>query len=882
MSINPDRYVEVSANGTPADPQAATDLAAASQAGAIAGDIAGREAGREAGAEAGTEVAASAGAAAGSSAGEIAGTAAGTASGAVAGAAAGGPAGAAAGAAAAGLVVATKADRDGGGNITNAATWLTNLGAAAANASNVSGSAALWRTAIAAVSSAALIAGTGAQLVGVLQTGADAVALTVETKLNGYVDARDYGVLVGSGVDQTANMQKAVDAAALQGKKLWVRGEGEILITMNANTVTPASFTVLTGSVRLPSNTHIVHDPGIIMKAQTNALGDGSIYSVIYPVQNVIIEGGTIRGDRDTHTGVTGEGQSSISVSGGRNVVVRNVTLDKWWGDGSYVSCGPFGEVSENIHYDCCVVTSSGRNGLSVIHCDGGSAVGCVFKGSDRTLPMAGVDVEPNPGQRVTNFDFIACEFIDNVETGFLAAPQSSSTLRSQVTGLRVIGCSASGSKYGFGPEADSVSYMDGPVFEGCRANGNSIYDFRVRNTKWAKFTDCHAASTATAAGWVVRGEYAASRMLFNSAVGAFVYNETLTGATSGATAAVITYVGGTILQAEVRLVTGTFANSETVTGSIGGIPTGSTAVMRGSQISEPPSFGNVFTACSAAYSTGNGFFCETTTANNWFNNCEGYSNGGLGVRFTAPDNHIRGGSFRYNTQQGVGFSAGAAGCSVIGSEISGNRDGGITVSSTASDCFIAQNRLRSLGVQAQGVGISTTSGYHRVTGNDWWGGGTSADAVITDTTTVLTNNIEVQASTVVRTFGASPEGAVSGPVGSMVRQSNATTGSSLWAKRSGTGNTGWVAIPGGKKYAPNLTPASVAANTSAEQTFAVTGLATTDIVIVNGPAPLAGTGIVGARVSAADTLAVTFANFTAGALVPNPGVHNVLAMVAA
>lgn len=89
MSINPDRYVEVSAFGAPTDPQAAADLAAAAQAGAIAGDIAGRASGAEAGAAAGTEVAESAGAAAGATAGEIAGTAAGTASGATAGAAAG-------------------------------------------------------------------------------------------------------------------------------------------------------------------------------------------------------------------------------------------------------------------------------------------------------------------------------------------------------------------------------------------------------------------------------------------------------------------------------------------------------------------------------------------------------------------------------------------------------------------------------------------------------------------------------------------------------------------------------------------------------------------------------------------------------------------------
>jgi hypothetical protein len=365
--------------------------------------------------------------------------------------------------------------------------------------------------------------------------------------------------------------------------------------------------------------------------------------------------------------------------------------------------------------------------------------------------------------------------------------------------------------------------------------------------------------------------------LLFNSAVGTFVYGETITGGTSGATAVVIAYTGGTIRQAEVRAVTGTFVDGETVTGAL----SGATGVMRGSQISEPPSFGNVFTACSAANSPGNGFFFETTTSNNWLNNCEAHSNAGVGVRATAPDIHLRGGTFRYN-DTGVQFGAGGAGCSVVGAEMSGNRTGGLSVGSTASDCYVAHNRFRHLGVQGQGIGVNTTGGFHRIVGNDWWGGGTSGDASITDTSTVLIDNIESQNTPATRTFGATPEAAVAAPVGSIVRQTNATTGSSLWAKRSGTGNTGWIAIPGGKKYAPNLTPASVAPNTTAEQTFTVTGLAVGDIVIVNGPAPLAGTGIVNARVSAANTLALTFANFTAGALVPSSGVHDVLAMVAA
>lgn len=65
------------------------------------------------------------------------------------------------------------------------------------------------------------------------------------------------------------------------------------------------------------------------------------------------------------------------------------------------------------------------------------------------------------------------------------------------------------------------------------------------------------------------------------------------------------------------------------------------------------------------------------------------------------------------------------------------------------------------------------------------------------------------------------------------------------------------------------LSPAAVSANTSAEQTFTVNGLQAGDHVAVNKPTAQAGLAIVNARVSAANTLAITFGNFTAGSITP-------------
>lgn len=67
------------------------------------------------------------------------------------------------------------------------------------------------------------------------------------------------------------------------------------------------------------------------------------------------------------------------------------------------------------------------------------------------------------------------------------------------------------------------------------------------------------------------------------------------------------------------------------------------------------------------------------------------------------------------------------------------------------------------------------------------------------------------------------------------------------------------------------LSPAAIGATTTSEQTFASTGigLLTTDLVLVNKATSNSGIIIGNARVSAADTLAIDFANISAGTLTP-------------
>jgi hypothetical protein len=78
----------------------------------------------------------------------------------------------------------------------------------------------------------------------------------------------------------------------------------------------------------------------------------------------------------------------------------------------------------------------------------------------------------------------------------------------------------------------------------------------------------------------------------------------------------------------------------------------------------------------------------------------------------------------------------------------------------------------------------------------------------------------------------------------------------------------------------PKLAPTSVGANTTAEQTFSVTGLpfvnSSPATVFVNKPSFQAGLTIAGCRISAANTLAIAFENITGSAIIPATEIYTV------
>lgn len=182
-----------------------------------------------------------------------------------------------------------------------------------------------------------------------------------------------------------------------------------------------------------------------------------------------------------------------------------------------------------------------------------------------------------------------------------------------------------------------------------------------------------------------------------------------------------------------------------------------------------------------------------------------------------------------------------------------------------------------------------------KLDGNDWLAPGSigsttpgsgafttiSATGVITSTLGTGTAPLTIASSTKVANLNADwldgADWAAPAALGSTTPA--AVTGTTVTGNTSVTIGVSGTALTQVKTYSQSLAPVSVAANTSAEQTFTVTGLATSDKVYVNKPTAQAGLGIVGVRVSAADTLAINYGNFTASPIVPTTETYTIVAV---
>ncbi|WP_257307382.1 right-handed parallel beta-helix repeat-containing protein [Geothrix campi] len=199
----------------------------------------------------------------------------------------------------------------------------------------------------------------------------------------------------GDGItNDTAALQKAVDAMAGTGGT----------VSVPAGTYLVDALT----SLQLRSGMTLSLDTGAILKAIPNGSSNYIILR-ISGVSNVNVVGGTLLGDRTTHTGTSGEQGMGLRITGSaQHIAVVGVTSKECWGDGFAIS-GASDVTLCNVLAD-----HNRRQGLSITSGNGLVVKNSSFTNNRGTIPEDGLDIEPNSGETVNNVLITACVFANN------------------------------------------------------------------------------------------------------------------------------------------------------------------------------------------------------------------------------------------------------------------------------------------------------------------------------------------------------------------------------------------------------------------------------------------------------------------------------------
>lgn len=151
----------------------------------------------------------------------------------------------------------------------------------------------------------------------------------------------------------------------------------------------------LTG-ITMQSNVTLDFSNGAKLEAIPNAADSYTVIN-IHHVQHVGLIAPHILGEKDQHTGTTGEWGMGISIRNSQYVDISNATIENCWGDGIYL--GNTGETNRNQHINITGTTTiknCRRQGISVISALDSYIEDLHVEGVLDKAPAAAIDFEPN------------------------------------------------------------------------------------------------------------------------------------------------------------------------------------------------------------------------------------------------------------------------------------------------------------------------------------------------------------------------------------------------------------------------------------------------------------------------------------------------------
>jgi hypothetical protein len=142
-----------------------------------------------------------------------------------------------------------------------------------------------------------------------------------------FINVKDYGATGNGTTDDTAAIQLALDASNTKGIPYVHFPSGTYKVS---TTSTDNNFYT---ALNLYSGQHLIFDQTTLQLTANNY----DFYAIIniHNISNVELSGNlTIIGDRESHTGTTGESGHGIRIVNSKNIRIHDIKVQNTWGDG--------------------------------------------------------------------------------------------------------------------------------------------------------------------------------------------------------------------------------------------------------------------------------------------------------------------------------------------------------------------------------------------------------------------------------------------------------------------------------------------------------------------------------------------------------------------